>query len=133
MMIDNRSLALTARILMAVIFVVAGIRKLLAFGATTAYFAKLGLPMPEVVVALTIALELLGSIALIAGWHLRWVASALALFTLVAALLAHQFWTFSEPAVFNAQLNNFLKNVALVGGFLMVILSTRPRAPNDID
>jgi putative oxidoreductase len=125
---DNRTLAFVARVLMALIFVVAGFRKLLAFSATAAYFAKLGLPVPEVLVALTIALELIGSAALIAGWHVRVVAAAMALFTIAAAAVAHQFWAVADPAAFSAQLNNFLKNVAMVGGFLLLMQPAEPRA-----
>jgi putative oxidoreductase len=125
---DNRTLAFVARILMALIFVVAGLRKLLAFGATAGYFAKLGLPMPEVLVVLTIALELIGSAALIAGWHVRVVAAAMALFTIAAAAVGHQFWAVADPAAFSAQLNHFLKNVAMVGGFLLLIQTAQPPA-----
>lgn len=114
-------LALSGRVLMALIFLVAGIRKALAFAATVGYFGKLGLPMAEVLVPLTIALEIGGGLLLIAGWQVRWTASVLALFTIGSALVAHRFWQVGDPMQFGNQLNHFLKNVAMVGGFLLVI------------
>ncbi|WP_240650837.1 DoxX family protein [Variovorax guangxiensis] len=113
-------LVLAARVLMAVIFLVAGVRKLLTYGATLGYFGKLGIPLADVVLPLTIALEVGGGLLLIAGWQVRWVASALALFTLATAFAAHAFWA-ADAAQFAGQLNNFLKNVAMVGGFLVLI------------
>lgn len=116
----GRGLVLAARVLMAAIFLVAGVRKLLTYGATLGYFGKLGIPLADVVLPLTIALEVGGGLLLIAGWRVQWVAGALALFTLATGFVAHAFWA-ADAAQFNGQLNNFLKNVAMVGGFLLLI------------
>jgi putative oxidoreductase len=117
---ESRGWTIAARALMAVIFLVAGVRKLMTYGATLGYFAKLGIPLPDVVLPLTIALEVGGGLLLVAGWRVRWVASALAIFTLATAFTAHAFWS-ADAAQFAGQLNNFLKNVAMVGGFLLLI------------
>jgi len=116
----GRGLVLAARVLMAAIFLVAGVRKLLTYGATLGYFGKLGIPLADVVLPLTIALEVGGGLLLIAGWRVQWVAGALALFTLATGFVAHAFWA-ADAAQFNGQLNNFLKNVAMTGGFLVLI------------
>lgn len=116
-----------ARVLMALLFLVAGLRKLTNFPGTVLYFSKLGLPMPEVMTGLVIVLELAGAILLISGLRLRIVASILALYTLGAALIAHQFWL-AEPAQLSNQLNHLLKNIAIVGGFLLVAFYT-PEKP----
>lgn len=108
-----------ARALMAIIFIVAGARKLMGYAGTLAYFGTLGIPLPDVVLPSTILLELGGGIALLIGWRAGWAAVALGLFTLGSALLAHRFWAV-EPAQFSNQLNHFLKNVAIAGGFLLV-------------
>jgi putative oxidoreductase len=117
---QNSRWVLAARVLMAVIFLVAGVRKLMTYGATLGYFAKLGIPMAEVVLPLTIALEVGGGLLLVAGWRVQWVAGALAVFTLATAFTAHAFWA-ADAAQFAGQLNNFLKNVAMVGGFVLLI------------
>ncbi len=117
-MIQEQKIVVAARALMALIFIVAGIRKLLAWGASVGYFTKLGIPLPELLLALTIAFEIVGGIALVIGWQTRYVAIALAFFTMVSAFIAHAFWA-AEPPQFNGQLLNFLKNAAMAGGFLL--------------
>ena len=122
---NDRGLAFAGRGLLALIFLVAGLRKLLAFGMTVGYFGKLGIPMPEVVVAGSILIEVGGAVLLTIGYKTWIVAAVMAAFTLGAALIAHQFWAVSDPQAYSAQLNNFLKNVAMVGGFLIVIVDDR--------
>ncbi|HSW05634.1 DoxX family protein [Aquabacterium sp.] len=124
MQLETRHAFAIGRSLMALIFLVAGVRKALTYAATAAYFAKLGIPAPEIVLALTIVLEIGGAVALIIGWRLPLVAGALGLFTIAAAFLGHAFWAV-DPAQFQAQLNNFLKNVAMAGGFLVVAAAAR--------
>ncbi|MFM0060188.1 DoxX family protein [Paraburkholderia phytofirmans] len=106
--------------LMAALFLISGIRKLITWSATVGYFAKLGLPMAEAIVPLVILIEIGGSLALILGWRMREIAAILAIYTLMTAFVAHRFWD-ADPAQFNSQLNNFFKNIAMVGGFLLLI------------
>ena len=113
------TVALVARILLAVMFIISGFGKVTGFDGTVGYIASKGLPMPQVVAALTIALELGGGILLAAGFKARWVALALALFTLVAAMIFHNFWA-AEAAQKSMQQIQFLKNVTIAGGMLMV-------------
>ena len=115
----NPMLPLAGRFLIAALFLVAGIRKILMFSGSVAYFTKLGFPAPEAMTALAIAVELGGAILLIAGWKTRWVAWLLALFVLIATFMAHRFWEFDAAQQAN-QLNHFLKNIAIVGGLMFV-------------
>ncbi len=112
---------LVGRLLVAALFLVAGIRKLLGPAAAAGYFAKLGFPLPEVMAWAAIAVEIGGAALLIAGWQTRRAAWLLILFTVIATAMAHRFWQF-EPAQFNNQLNHFLKNTAIVGGLLYVVV-----------
>lgn len=108
---------LFARVLMASLFLVSGVRKLLAVSATAAYFAKLGVPAAEVMVYAASAVEIIGAIAFIVGLRLQWVASALAVFTVIATLTAHRFWEFDAAQMPN-QLSHFLKNLAVLAGLI---------------
>jgi putative oxidoreductase len=126
----NPMLPLAGRLLIATIFLVSGIRKVLGFAGTVAYFTKLGFPAAEVFTVIAIVIEIGGGILLIVGWKTRWVAWLLALFTLIAMLMAHRFWEF-DAAQFNNQLNHFLKNVAMIGGLLFVAAFGPGRASVD--
>lgn len=108
-----------ARVLMSALFLIAGIRKIFAFKATVGYFAAMGLPFSEVVTVLVILIEAGGGIALILGWRLKPLALALAIYTVATAFIGHRFWI-ADPAQFSGQLNNFLKNIAIAGGFLLL-------------
>ena len=116
----NPLIPLAARILLGAIFLVAGIRKALAFALTVGYFTKLGFPVPEAMAVIAIVIEIGGSTLLIVGWRTRWVAWLLALFVLIAAFAAHRFWEF-DAAQMNNQLNHFLKNLSIIGGLLMIV------------
>ena len=89
----NPYVSLVARLLMAAIFVVFGCRKVLAFAGTVGYFTKLGFPAPEVFTVLAIIIEIGGGILLAIGWKTRWIAWLLAIFTVIAMLMAPlAFW-----------------------------------------
>jgi putative oxidoreductase len=111
--------ALIGRILLAVIFLISGFGKIGGFEGTAGYIASKGLPLPQVVAALTIAVELGGGLLLAVGWKARWAALALAVFTLLAAIIFHNFWAAEAAQKMNQQIN-FLKNLAITGGMLMV-------------
>ena len=108
---------LAARALIATLFLVSGVRKFMYLAATTGFFTKLGVPMPEIATPVIAAFEVIGGVLLLIGWRTRYVAWALAAFTLVATWLGHQFWTY-DAAQYGNQLNHFLKNLAVIGGLL---------------
>ena len=122
---NDRYLAFAGRLLIAVIFLLSGFGKLMGYASTVGYFAKLGVPLPEVVVAISILVELGGGILLVIGYRLVIVASVMAAFTIGAALIGHRFWNATDPMVHMQQMIDFLKNIAMAGGFLMVIVDAR--------
>ena len=109
-----------ARLLLALIFVTAGFSKFGDLGGTAGYIASKGLPLPQVLAFMTAALEVIGGIALVIGFQARWAALALALFTLLATVLFHNFWAMPAAQQFVEQLM-FMKNLSIVGGLLMVV------------
>lgn len=119
---------LIARVLLAAIFILAGVNKILSFAGTTAYIASKGLPVPEAIAALTILLELVGGILLVIGFKTRIVALLIALFCIAAAVIFHPFWTM-QGAAGNLHQIMFLKNLAIAGGmFLLVYYGAGPVA-----
>ncbi len=110
-------LALVSRLLLAAVFLPAGISKIGGFEGTAGYIASVGLPMPTLGAALAIVVEILGAVALIVGLGTRWAALALALFTLVASIFFHNYWAMPAEQQFVQQLM-FMKNIGVVGGLL---------------
>jgi putative oxidoreductase len=108
---NNISL-LIGRVLLALIFLLAGINKISGYAGTQAYMEAMG--VNAMLLPFVIALEIAGGLAIIIGWQTRWAAYALALFTLLAAFLFH--FNFSEQM----QTILFMKNIAIVGGFLLL-------------
>ena len=113
------AVALVGRILLAVMFIISGFGKIAGFDGTVGYIASKGLPMAQLVAIGTIAVELGGGIMLAVGFKARWAALALAIFTLLAAIIFHNFWA-AEAAQKMSQQINFMKNISIVGGMLMV-------------
>ena len=116
----NPIVPLIGRILIAALFLVAGVGKAMGFAGTAGYIAKLGFPMPEVMTALAIAAEAGGAILLIIGWKTRWVAWGLAIFVVIATLAAHRFWEIPDAAQMMNQRIHFLKNLSIIGGLLLL-------------
>lgn len=108
-------LATFGRIGIAAIFVLSGLAKLQAPGATIAYISSVGLPLPQLGLAIAVLVELAGGIALVLGYRTRLVAAILAVFSIATAFAFH-----SNLGDQN-QFIHFFKNVAIAGGLLNVI------------
>jgi len=123
-------LPLLGRVLIAPLFLVAGIRKAMAVAGTAGYLAKLGVPAADMVVYAVIATEILGGLLLLIGWRTRLVAWILIVFVAVATGLAHRFWEFDAAQQANQQ-TQFLKNLAIIGGLLFLAAFGPGRASVD--
>lgn len=110
-------LSLLGRLLLASLFLPAGIGKLTGFAGTVGYISSVGLPLPELAAALALTVEIAGGIALAIGFCTRPAALALALFTLVASYFFHNYWAAPADQQFMQQLL-FFKNIAVAGGLL---------------
>jgi putative oxidoreductase len=108
----NQYLNLVGRVLLALIFVLSGVGKMSNPSGTMQYMEAMG--VPTLLLWPTIALEVLGGIAIIVGYRTRVVALALAAFCVVSALLFHH--NFGDQV----QMIMFLKNLAMAGGFLLL-------------
>ncbi len=113
----QNSLTLVGRLLLASLFLPAGIGKLTGFAGTVGYIASAGLPLPTLGALIALTVEIVGAVALIAGYGTRIAALILALFTLVASFFFHAYWAVPAEQQFVTQLL-FFKNVAVAGGLL---------------
>ena len=110
----NQYLPVVGRVLMGLPFVMSGFGKLAAYGPTTAMIAAAGLPVPPLAYLVAVVLELGGGLLLIAGYQVRSVALALAVFCVVAGIVFHT--NFADKN----QMIHFLENVMIAGGLLQI-------------
>ena len=110
-----------ARVLLAQVFIVSGIGKIKAFVFMGMLISNLGIPTPQLMLILTIAFEVGGGLLLIAGWQARYIALLFFGFTFLTAVLVHPFWVV-EQANMGGHLNNFMKNLSIMGGMLYVVI-----------
>ncbi len=111
--------ALAGRILLASIFVLSGFNKITGFAGTAGYMASKGLPMTEVLLVLTILVELGGGLMLIVGYRARLAAAVIFLFIIPVTLVFHNFWAV-PAAETQMQMIQFMKNLAIMGGMLCI-------------
>ncbi|ATB63674.1 DoxX family protein [Pseudomonas mosselii] len=116
------AILLLARILLMILFVLSGWSKLSGFEGTVGYMTSLGAPAPMLAAAVAVIMELLVGILLILGFYTRPLALLFALFVLGTALLGHPFWNMVEPER-SANMTQFLKNLAIVGGLLLLAVT----------
>jgi putative oxidoreductase len=101
------------RILLALMFVVAGLDKISGYSGMQGYMESMG--VPGAALPLVIVLEVLGGLALMLGWHTRLSAFLLGGFTILATLLFHSNIGDQTQMLF------FMKNLSIVGGLLLVV------------
>ncbi len=111
-------IALVGRLLMAYIFLMAGWGKINGYDATAGYMEMMG--VPGGLLPLVILVEIGGGLALLAGFQTRIVALVLAIFTLVSGMIFHVGG--ATPAEITNNSIHLMKNIAIVGGFLFVML-----------
>lgn len=112
-----------ARVLLAGVFLYSGQAKLRHWQAGVSEVTELGLPWPHLLAGATIAIQLIGGLAVASGIGAAFGAAILAAFTIVATALGHRFWLLhGDPA--RKELTTSLEHSAIAGGLLLVILNS---------
>jgi putative oxidoreductase len=119
-----------ARILISSVFLITGIMKLQHIAGTTQLLASKGIPMAGVAIYIVILIELGGGISIILGMKTRLVAAIQFLYLIPVTFMFHNFWA-APPEMHQTQLINFGKNLAIMGGLL--ILATRGAGASSVD
>ena len=114
---NNNIVLLVARILLAVIFILAGLDKFGNIAGTAGYIGSVGLPMAEPLAWLTAIFEVAAGLAILAGFMTRLAAYALAAFCIVSGVIFHS--NFGDQI----QMILFMKNLAMAGGYLALSVS----------
>jgi putative oxidoreductase len=108
-------IALAARICLCLIFFKAGISHITAFSGLVETISSQGLPKASLLAVGTVFFQLLGSVSLLLGYQTKIGSILLIIFLIPASVLFH------NPLADPSQINDFLKNIGLIGGLLMVI------------
>lgn len=111
---------LVGRLCLAAIFLWSGVGKIGGFGGFADNLASQGLPVPTLAALVGIVLEAGGSALVMLGLFTRPAAAGLILFTIAATLIAHDYWALEGPERSIQQIQ-FMKNLGLIGGFLLLI------------
>ena len=115
----SNTAVLVGRILLGALFIISGFGKISGYDGTAGYMASKGMPMVNLLLPAAIAVELGGGLLLAIGFKARWAALAIFLFLIPTTLIFHAFWGI-DPKEAALQQINFLKNVSIAGGMLMV-------------
>ena len=121
------------RIFLSLIFVVAGVQKLMDIGEVTKMLTDTNVPIPEQIVPylqgipkyqalayLVAGIEVLGGLMVLVGLKARWGALVLAVFTALTIIFVHHFWDMTGVA-FKTNMTEALKNLSIIGGLLLVV------------
>lgn len=111
----QRFVPLVARTFLALIFIQSGINKLLDFAGTQEMMAGQGIPLTSLVLFFAILFEILGGLLVILGFKARLGAILLLIFLIPTTLVFH------NPIADPTQTTQFLKNLSIMGGLLMVL------------
>jgi putative oxidoreductase len=120
-----------ARIALAVLFLWAGVMKLLGYAGFVGYLHSKGVPFVQIAAPIATAVEVLGALLLIIGFKVRPLALILAVYTVAAAVLGHDFWNVVDPALQRDMVIHFWKNIGIAGGFLLLFVTGAGRMSVD--
>lgn len=115
------------RILFAALFVMFGLNHFLQLGGMAQYAESKGLPAPKLVVGLSGAVIIAGGLSILLWQYVVWGSGLLLVFLLAAAFTMHDFWAVEDEQQMQAEMSQFMKNVALAGAALIFyVLAQRP-------
>jgi putative oxidoreductase len=116
---SNSLVPLFGRILLSGVFIMGGIGKITGFSFEESMVAAKHLPMPAVALAIALAIELVGGLAILTGLFTRWTAWIVVLYMIPTTFLFHNFWAVQGADRIDT-LIHFEKNLAIMGGLLLL-------------
>jgi len=125
--LGQRLFLLVGRGLLGLYFIIPGIMKVTGFEGTAEAMAAQNIPMVTVLLVLTIVIQIGGGASLLAGYRTQLMAFVLAGLTLVISIAMHNFWAMEEGLQQGHEMQNFIKNMAIMAG-LMYVAGVTPAA-----
>ena len=123
----DRAYFVLGRTLLGLYFLVAGLSKIVGYSATLDLMASKQVPLSEILLPITILVQIGGGVLLIVGRQLRLSALVLAGLTLIINIYINNFWSLSGDPSQAHETQNFIKNLAIMAGLL--VLATKEQTP----
>jgi putative oxidoreductase len=124
---DSKWQLLLGRVLLSAIFILSGLGKLPHFQAVAGMMAAKGLPLASVALVITLFIEIGGGLLVLTGYKAKYAALVIALWLIPVTLVFHHFWGIPADQQ-QDQMVNFLKNVAIMGGLLVLAFASPDKA-----
>lgn len=121
MKLFNNVCLLAGRLLLGLYFILPGLQKITNFDMMSQYMAQHKVPMISVLLVVTIIIQLSAGLAIIIGYKGRFAAFLLAGLTLVISVYMHNFWNLPEGGDVARETQNFVKNMAIMAGLLVLV------------
>ncbi|HET7209070.1 MAG TPA: DoxX family protein [Terriglobales bacterium] len=121
MRLDHPLVPFLGRLLITYIFATSGIAKVFSWSGNIAYMSTRHLPALPVLLAIAAIIELGGSLCLVTGYQARVAALVMFFYMLILTLLFHNYWAASSAQLAGMQETHFRKNLAIMGGLLILV------------
>ncbi len=115
-----KNIPLIGRILYSLILVMGGINHFVQHSNMTGYVAYKGVPMPGLAVAVAGVLALAGGLSVLLGYKAKLGAWLIILFLIPVTFIMHNFWAVTDPVAQQAEMAQFMKNISMIGGALII-------------
>jgi putative oxidoreductase len=112
-----------ARIALAVLFLWGGVMKLLGYAGFVGYLHAKGVPFVQFGAPVATAIEVVGGIFLLVGFLIRPLGIVMAIYTVLTAVVGHDFWNVVDASVQRDMITHFWKNIGIAGGFLLLFVT----------
>ena len=116
------SMLLVARILLMILFLLFGWQKLTGFHGAVSYMQSVGAPLPMLAAVIAVIMECLVGLLIALGFYTRPLALLMALYTLGTGLIGHHYWTMTGMEQYENMIN-FYKNISIIGGLLLLVVT----------
>jgi len=110
---------LIGRILISPLFILAGVSKIMNFSVIADYATDSHLPLPKVALVCAAAIQILGGLGILLGFHTKFAAWVVFLFLIPTTLVLHNFWAMAGP-LRSVNMTHFETNLAIMGGLLIL-------------
>lgn len=119
----------TGRVLLALYFLVPGLMKIPGWADSVALVSRHGVPLPEAAVGISIVVNIIGALLLLTNRHVRLTSLGFVAYIVLVNGLLHDFWNF-EGIEGAHELQNFIKNLGILAGLLVLAGASPKRALN---